>query len=110
MGVADFDKDFEAFVTTGNGNTAIKDIYEVIPAMSEEQMKTVNTLLYYCTKWGLTDVENFIIEYCKKTKENKNLGFLSSLNMKNLLKAYTQDELIRGIRVNNNSMSGEGKQ
>lgn len=94
----DFDKEFNEFVSSGDGS-AIKDIYEIIPSISQEQMQIVHTLEYYIEKWNLSELKKFLGEYKKTSSKNKNLGFLSSMNMKSLLKAYTQDELIRGIKI-----------
>ena len=102
----DFDRDFESFVTGENGS-AITDIHRIIPSMSQEQMQTYNSLVYYARKWGLEDLKEYLDAYKEMTGVNKNLGMLSSFNMKNLLKAYTQDELIRGIKVNSTMNQGE---
>lgn len=102
----DFDRDFESFVT-GDTGSAIKDIHKIIPSMSQEQMQIYNTLVYYAKKWELEDLTEYLNAYKEMTSKNKNLGMLSSFNMKNLLKAYTQDELIRGIKVNSQMNQGE---
>jgi len=102
----DFDKDFQEFMIPGGGS-AIKDIYDIIPSLSQEQMQVFNTLMYYTKKWELPDLREYLENYLMMMRGNKNLGMLSSFNMRNLLKAYTQDELIRGIKVNSNTGAGE---
>jgi hypothetical protein len=101
----DFDRDFQSFVA-GQQGSAIKEIYEIIPSLSQEQMQIFNSLIYFCDKWGLGDLQSYLDAYRQMMLKNKNLGALASFNMKNLLKAYTQEELIRGIKVSTNRMEG----
>lgn len=100
----DFDREFENFIGT-TGNSAIKDIYNIIPALSQEQLLILDSLMFYSNKYNIDEFKEFVNEYKRNMIKNKNLGFLRSMNMKNLLKAYTQDELIRGIKVNNTTNS-----
>lgn len=95
----DYDKEFSSFVTGGEGS-AIKDIYNIIPSLSPEQMQVINTLKFYSGKWALPGINKFVDSYLSSVKENKSLGFVKSNQAKSLLKAYTQDELIRGVKVN----------
>lgn len=95
----DFDDMFSSFVTGGEGS-AIKDIYNIIPSLSPEQMQVINTLNYYADKWELSEIKAFVDSYLKSVDKNKSLGFVKSNQAKALLKAYTQDELIRGVKVN----------
>ncbi|NMB98227.1 MAG: hypothetical protein GYA02_16740 [Clostridiaceae bacterium] len=95
----DFEEQFAKFVNNGQGS-AIKDIYEIIPSLNNEQIRIINALNYYVKKYDLVEVREMIGEYKKAIIKNKNLGFLSSMNMKNLLKAYTQEELVKGIKIN----------
>lgn len=95
----DFDDMFSSFVSGGEGS-AIRDIYNIIPSLSPEQMQVINTLNYYADKWELSETRAFVDSYLKSVKDNKSLGFVKSNQAKALLKAYTQDELIRGVKVN----------
>ncbi|NLK93378.1 MAG: hypothetical protein GX273_09710 [Bacteroidales bacterium] len=95
----DFEEQFSKFVNNGQGS-AIKDIYEIIPSLNNEQIRIINALNYYVKKYDLIEVSEMLKEYTKFIIKNKNLGFLSSMNMKNLLKAYTQEELVKGIKIN----------
>lgn len=99
MSKIDFDSEFEKFVAGGNGS-AIQEIYSIIPAMSQEQMQIVNSLMFFSERYDLEDLKRFISTYLLTLKDNKNLSFLSSMNMKNLLKAYTMDELVKGVKAN----------
>lgn len=94
----DFEQEFAKFVSGGE-SSAIKDIYAIIPALSNSQIKTINALNYYIKKYDLPDLREVLEEYLKTISKNKNLNFMSSMNVKNLLKAYTQEELIKGIKV-----------
>lgn len=95
----DFENEFSKFVSAGDGS-AIRDIYSIIPALNNEQIKVINALVYYIKKYELLDLKEFLEEYKNQIVKNKNLNLVSSMNVKSLLKAYTQDELIRGIKVN----------
>lgn len=99
----DFEKEFEQFVTDDSGS-AIRDIYTIIPSMNQQQLKIISTLKYYANKYNNKELLEFINDYLINMKKNKNLGFLSSMNMKSLLKAYTADEMIRGIKASVNHM------
>lgn len=99
MSKLDFDELFSSFVSGGEGS-AIKDIYNIIPSLSPEQIQIINTLSYYADKWSLSETKAFIDSYIQSVKQNKSLGFVKSNQAKALLKAYTQDELIRGVKVN----------
>lgn len=96
----DFEKEFEAFCINSNDNNTIKEIYNIIPYLDDDQMKVLHSLIYFIEKYDLKDLEKFVINYQSHMKKNKNMNFFSSMNFKNLLKAYTQEELIRGIKIN----------
>lgn len=106
MALVDFEKEFSEFVG-GNNSSAIKDIYKIIPHLSQDQLQVVLTLKYMIAKYDLKDLDIFLDDYLSSMKNNKNLNFLSSMNMKALLKAYTQDEMIRGIKINSSSVREE---
>lgn len=98
MAEIDFEKEFSEFVMSSD-SSPIREIYQIIPYLSSKQMQVINGLMYYAEKWQLEDLKEFIGSYMESQRKNKNLGFLSSMNMKNLLKAYTNEEMIRGIKV-----------
>ncbi|MEM0174132.1 MAG: hypothetical protein QXI16_06485 [Sulfolobaceae archaeon] len=102
----DFEEQFAKFVNNGQGS-AIRDIYDIIPSMNNEQIKIINALNYYIKKYDLVELQEMLHDYTKAVIKNKNLGFLSSMNMKNLLKAYTQEELVKGIKVNAQTRNDE---
>jgi hypothetical protein len=94
----DFEQEFAKFVSGGD-SSAIQDIYAIIPALNNTQIKIVNTLNYYIKKYDLPDLKEVLVDYLKSVGKNNNLNLMSSMNVKNLLKAYTQEELIKGIKV-----------
>lgn len=97
----DFEKEFSQFVDVSDGS-AIRDIYKIIPYLSNEQIGIISMLTYYIEKYDLKDIKQFLDFYIDSMSKNRNLSLMSSMNVKSLLKAYTQDELIRGIKVNSN--------
>lgn len=98
----DFEKEFSQFVDTTDGS-AIRDIYKIIPYLTTEQISIISMLSFYVEKYDLQDIQRLLERYLDSMSKNRNLGFISSINVKSLLKAYTQDELIRGIKVNANT-------
>jgi hypothetical protein len=106
MAAVDFEKEFADFVNTTN-NSSITDIYKIIPSFNNEQIKIYLVLTYYIQKYDLKPLRAFINEYASHMKTNKNLNFLSSMNLKSLLKAYTVDEQLRGIKISQNNIKEE---
>jgi len=99
MAGIDFEAEFAKFVNNGQQGSAIKDIYDIIPALKNDQIKIINNIMYYAEKYDLDLLKKQIENFLKFAVKNKNLSFMSSMNMKNLLKAYTQEELVKGIKV-----------
>lgn len=95
----DFDLIFSDFATSNGDSSAIRDIYDIIPTLEMEQIKVLTCLIYYIEKYDLSELRLFVREYAAQMAKNKTLNFTSSLNVKSLLRAYTQEELIKGIRV-----------
>jgi hypothetical protein len=95
----DFDKEFQDFMSVGEGS-AITDIYKIIPALTNEQMKIVNTLNFYIARYELIDLKGFLEDYLRSQSKNKDLGFTKSMNMKALLRAYTMEEHMKGVSYN----------
>lgn len=98
MAIVDFEKEFSEFVNTG-ASSSITDIYKIIPTLTNDQIQVVLALRYFINKYDLKPVEGFLYDYMKNMKTNKNLGFLNNMQLKQLLKSYTQEELIRGIKI-----------
>lgn len=94
----DFEKEFSSFVNA-SGGSAIKEIYSIIPSLNQKQMQIVHLLKFYIKKYDLKDLDEFLNSYLSSLKSNKNLNFLSSMNMKALLKSYTLEEMTKGIKI-----------
>ncbi|NTV91480.1 MAG: hypothetical protein HGA22_14160 [Clostridiales bacterium] len=106
MPAIDFEKEFAEFVGGGNGN-AIRDIYDIIPTLNNGQIRIINTLQYYADKYDLDILSRQVENFLRYAKGNKNLSFLSSMNMRNLLKAHTQEELVKGIKIQSSNQKGD---
>lgn len=104
----DFEKIFENF-SKNNESSAIRDIYGIIPELSDEALQVIDSLYCYIYKYDLQDLDKFLRGYMERKRRNKNLGFMKNMTVKNLLKAYTQEELIRGIKVQSRAGNGEEK-
>ena len=104
----DYNTIFDNFMGTGQGS-AIQDIYKIIPVLDGPQIQILNSLELLSTKYNLAEVHAFVAAFKKDKSNNRNLGFVNSMNVQNLLRAYTTDELIRGIKIqaqNNNNSGG----
>lgn len=96
----DLSKMFDSMSTSVNGgDNPIQAIYDIIPTYDPEQQRMLFTLQFFVDKWELTHVNSMIFNFTNLMKENKNLGFFGSKTLQNLLSAYTQSDLIRGINL-----------
>lgn len=109
----DFQAMFDGFGNGSNGSNPIHAIYNIIPKYDSFQLRQLFILKYFCAKWQLDDVEALLDDMDVRQDNNRNLSFLGSQNLKALLAAYTQAELVRGIKVSsvndnksNNSSGG----
>ena len=65
-------------------------------------------LMYFIKKYQLAEWEAVFAEIDKQLKCNKSLSFMSSQSLKSLLSAYTQNELVRGVKVQSINTNKEG--
>lgn len=97
--MVDFDKEFSLFVGSSGDSSVVSAIYNVIPSLSLNQQQIVLALMYYAEKYDVEELRIFIKSYFKLVSENKDLNFLRSMNFKALLKAWSLEEQVKGIRV-----------
>lgn len=105
MAQVDFDEVFSSFMNTSN-SSAIKDIYSMLPTLTPERIMILNSLTLIAEKYQCNELKVFVDDYVKKCNANKPLGFVNSFSIKNFLKAYTTDEMLRGIKIQSNVNSG----
>lgn len=77
----------------------IKAIYDIIPTLDPVQQKMLFSLQFFIDKWELTHLQEMINNYRQILYDNKNLGFFGSKSLRDLLSAYSQSDLIRGINI-----------
>lgn len=106
----DFQQALDDFSLGGSNSDPISAIYDIIPTYSMYQQKLLFVTKYFVAKYDLDDIAALINEMQKLYCKNKNLGMLQTRSLQNLLASYTQNEMIRGIKVNayNNNNGGEG--
>ena len=80
----------------------IQTIYDIIPTFDPVQQKMLFELQFFIDKWGLTSVEEMLSKFSEVMRSNKNLSFFGSRNLQNMLSAYTQVDLIKGINIRAN--------
>lgn len=95
----DFEKEFDDFVTSGQGGSAITDVYDILPSLDPRQLMLLHTITYYAQKYDLPELFAFIETYKRDMSKNKNLSFLGTMNIKQLLKAYTMEDYVKGVNV-----------
>lgn len=105
MANVDYDKIFDKFMS-GSGSSAIKEIYGMLPSLNSERILILNSLNMIAEKYKCTELQVFCEDYVRKCTVNKPLGFINSFSIKNFLKAYTTDEMLRGIKIQSNLNSG----
>ena len=101
MSAIDYDKLFDNFMTPSSESTnSIKQVYDIIPTLKQEQIKIILFLNYYIARYDLADVKAVIESYLQIQSKNKNLGYFDKQSASQLLKAYTMEELVKGIKPN----------
>lgn len=108
--------DFQAMLddfasTTSNGGDPIRAIYNIIPTYTRNQQKLLFIVKHFMYKWKLDDIEYVLNEMQKTYASNKNLGLIEKSTLQSLLAAYTQEDLIRGVKVqsiNDTNANGGG--
>lgn len=104
----DFDKMLGTMSIPTTEGDPIKSVYDIIPCMDSVQMHLKFQLMYFIEKYNLEEWRVVFREIDDQLASNKNLSFMSSQNLKALLSAYTQNELVRGIKVQTmNNVGGD---
>lgn len=99
-GDIDFQAAFDSFGAGSNSGNPIQAVYNIIPKYDSFQLKQLFIIKYFVAKWRLDDVQALLDDMDRRQDNNRNLSFINSQNLKSLLAAYTQSELVRGIKVN----------
>lgn len=99
MAEIDFQKMLDGMSVGSPGSDPIKSIYGIIPCFDSVQQHLLFQAFYFINKYDLKDMRSMFEDFTKVMENNKNLSFLGTQNLKNLLSAYTQNELVRGIKV-----------
>lgn len=109
MAELDFSAMFQSMGGAGTNNP-IESLYGIIPTYDNVQMQIRAQAAYFIEKYDLEDAREMFRVIDKMMSSNKNLTFFGSKTLQNLLAAYTQTELVRGIKVQsvNNTSSSEG--
>ena len=99
MSEIDFQVMLDKMSSGGIGSDPIKSIYDILPTFDPVQQLLLFQAFYFIEKYNLEDMRAMFEKFTKVMASNKNLGLMSSQNLKSLLSAYTQNELVRGIKV-----------
>lgn len=103
MSDIDFQKMLDGMSVASSASDPIKSIYGILPTYDSVQQHLLFQAFYFIEKYDLQDMRAMFTRFGDIMSENKNLGLMSSQNLKSLLAAYTQNELVRGIKVNANN-------
>lgn len=109
MAELDFQTVLDSFATPMQEGDPIKSIYNIIPCMDSTQMHLKFQLVYFIEKYDLCEWRTVFKEIDEVLHSNKSLNFMSSQSLKALLSAYTQNELVRGIKVQTSNINSEVK-
>jgi hypothetical protein len=99
----DFDKAFDEYTSSGSSSSVVNAIHEIIPSLDDKQQQILLVLNYYVKKYDLPELNEFIENFKEMMRKNKNLNFLRSMNFKSILKAWSLEEQVKGIRISSNS-------
>lgn len=95
----DFSKMMDEFIISGSGSeSSIKQIYDIIPTFSQEQIKVLSALRFFIVKYNLKDLQeiiDFILSYQTK---NKSMSFWEHNSVKQMLKTSSLEELVKGVK------------
>lgn len=99
MAELDFQAILDGMVGGQSNSDPIRSIYDILPTYDSEQQLLLFQAYYFIEKYDLQDMRAMFENFGGVMRKNKNLGLLSSKTLQNLLSAYTQNELVRGIKV-----------
>ena len=102
MSEIDFQEVLDNMSVSGEPQDPIQSIYKIIPNFDSVQLDSIFKINYFIVKWGLDDLKQMLMDIIALMKDNKSLGFMISKTLKDLLAAYTQNELVRGVSVRSN--------
>lgn len=110
MAEIDFQDILDGMTISDKPSDPIQSIYKIIPQYDAVQLSILFQAYYFINKWELDDLRGMFEDFAKRMSENKSLGFMSSKTLKDLLAAYTQNDLIRGISVRSSSTEKDPNQ
>lgn len=99
----DFEKEFSEFTDNGSSVSSIREIYSLIPTLTQDQVEIYMQLTYFINEYQLHELKQVLNEYMLVQAKNKNLSFTKNTTLKNLMKAYSLEEQMRGIKINRNT-------
>ena len=100
MADIDFQKILDGMSAGNVSSDPIRSIYDILPTYDDTQQHLLFQAFYFIEKYDLQDMRAIFLNFGDVMAKNKNLGLLSSKVLQNLLSAYTQNEYLRGIKVN----------
>lgn len=105
MAEIDFDKILGSPAIPAAEGDPIKSIYKIIPSYDTVQLHLKFQLLYFVEKYDLKEWRTIFHEIDTQLQTNKNITLFGSATLKNLLSAYTQNELVRGVKVQSSNIN-----
>lgn len=97
----DYDKFFSDFNNSSNQGSGIKEVYSIMPFLTQQQIKIYVDGIFFAEKWDLKGVKEYLETIVNFKKQNRNLGFMPSV--KNFLKYATLEEKVRNIKIQSSS-------
>jgi hypothetical protein len=88
---------FSAFNQTSGSQSGIKEVYSIMPYLTDSQIKIYMDAIYFAKKWDLPEITAYMEELVSYKKTNRSLGFLPSV--KQFMKFSTLDEKVRNVKI-----------
>lgn len=109
MGMIDFDKEFNEFVTNSSSQDPISSIHNLFPSLSDNQIQIYSQIEYMANKYNSTPLKSFLSTYIKYKKANKNMTFFNSMSFRKTLESYSLAEHLKGVKIASQNMQSEEK-
>jgi hypothetical protein len=98
------DNMFADFITSGNGDDSIKQLYNVLPYLNTDQQRALTLYKSLAVKYDSAVLQSICDSILSHAKSNRKLGF----RFGSLLESYALKKHFQGYRATGN-MNEEGK-
>lgn len=94
---------FSSFIRSGNGNDDIKQIYETLPYLTQDQIRALTLISAIAVKYDSPVLHEIVDKIHQYSKKNRRTGF----RFTRLIESYSLYKHFKGYKANANM--GEDK-